>query len=127
MNKRDPRPTDEQIADAIEIISICAPIYDDQGGMWFSRNRNIADARFVDYGACRSFAIAARALPHLKEELKRTARNRDMWKGQCERQAARLMKLHEALRQIANGDGFYGAQAREYKQIAQEALGHEHS
>lgn len=29
---------------------------------------------------------------------------------------------HEALQQIAAGDGYYGAQAREYKQIAQAAL-----
>ena len=29
---------------------------------------------------------------------------------------------HEALQQIAAGNGYYGAQAREYKQIAQSAL-----
>lgn len=33
----------------------------------------------------------------LMEILARTERNRDMWKGQCERQAAQLTKLHAAL------------------------------
>ena len=33
---------------------------------------------------------AADLLERLRSELARTERNRDMWKGQCERQAARL-------------------------------------
>lgn len=93
----DPRPSDQQIADAIDILSICAPIRDIQGGMWFSHNHNFADATFVDYGACRSFGVAARALPYLKDEGEQTARNRDMWKGQCERQAEQLTKMRSAL------------------------------
>lgn len=36
---------------------------------------------------------AAGALESLTEEAERTARNRDMWKGQCERQAAELGAL----------------------------------
>jgi hypothetical protein len=55
----------EELADAIEIISMCLPISDIQGGMWFGRNHNMADATFADYGACRAFAVAARALPNL--------------------------------------------------------------
>jgi hypothetical protein len=31
--------------------------------MWFNRNNNFPDATFVDYGACRAFAVAARMLP----------------------------------------------------------------
>jgi len=54
--------TPERIADAIEIISMCFPIRDIQGGMWFGHNHNFADATFVDYGVCRAFAVAARAL-----------------------------------------------------------------
>lgn len=34
----------------------------------------------------------------------------------------RIGKLEEALRKIANGEGAYGAQAHEYKQIARAAL-----
>ena len=30
--------------------------------------------------------------------------------------------LRDALEKIANGDGYYGEQAREYKQIAKDAL-----
>ena len=36
---------------------------------------------------------AAGTLDRLDEEAARTARNRDMWKGQCERQAAELEAL----------------------------------
>ena len=35
----------------------------------------------------------------------------------------RIATLETALRQIANGDGYYGAQAKEYKDIARAALG----
>ena len=34
-------------------------------------------------------------------------------------------KLRQALQEIANGEGAYGAQAFEYKQIARAALGEE--
>jgi hypothetical protein len=80
--RRDPRPSDWEIADAIEILSMCEPICDIQGGMWFSRNHNLADATFVDYGACRAFARAARALPHLVDErASLLAKNADLIKA----------------------------------------------
>lgn len=60
------RHTADEMQYAAEIISICGPIRDYQGGMWFGHNHNFADATFVDYGACRAFAVAARMLaPHL--------------------------------------------------------------
>ena len=34
-----------------------------------------------------------------REEEERTARNRDMWKGQCERQAEQLTAMHSLLRE----------------------------
>lgn len=34
-----------------------------------------------------------------------------------------IEKMRTALEQIANGEGYYGAQAREYKEIAKAALG----
>ena len=52
---------------AIEIIGMCEPIRCHQGGMWFGRNHNFADATFVDYGAADAFAVAARELPRLVE------------------------------------------------------------
>lgn len=58
----DATHTPTEIANAIEIISMCAPIRDVQGGMWFGNNANFADATFVDYGACGAFAVAARML-----------------------------------------------------------------
>lgn len=39
----------------------------------------------------------AAEIARLKEELARTERNRDMWKGQVERQAERLADTHAAL------------------------------
>ena len=33
-----------------------------------------------------------------------------------------VARLREALRQIASGEGYYGAQASEYKSIARQAL-----
>ena len=55
---------------AVDIIGMCEPIRCHQGGMWFSRNHNFADATFVDYGAADAFAVAAKALPGLVEALK---------------------------------------------------------
>lgn len=63
--------TREKLADTIEILDLCKPIRDHQGGMWFNRNHNFADATFVDYGACRAFAIAARAFPELVAALEK--------------------------------------------------------
>lgn len=54
---------------AIDILSMCKPIRCDQGGMWFGRNHNFADATFVDYGAADAFAVAAKALPDLVKTL----------------------------------------------------------
>jgi hypothetical protein len=57
--------TERTLQDEIEILSMCEPIRDHQGGIWMGRNEQIADATFVDYGACRAFARAARELPKL--------------------------------------------------------------
>lgn len=54
---------------AVDIIGMCEPIRCVQGGMWFNRNRNFADATFVDYGAADAFAVAAKALPALVKTL----------------------------------------------------------
>lgn len=63
--------SDRTLRDEIEIIEMCLPIRDHQGGLWFGHNNNFADATFVDYGACRAFAAAARALPDLVKVLER--------------------------------------------------------
>jgi len=55
---------------AIDIIGMCEPIRCHQGGMWFGRNHNFADATFVDYGAADAFAVAARSFPALVNALK---------------------------------------------------------
>lgn len=55
---------------AIDIIGMCEPIRCHQGGMWFGRNQNFADATFVDYGAADAFAVAAKALPDLVKALR---------------------------------------------------------
>jgi hypothetical protein len=54
---------------AVDIIGMCEPIRCHQGGMWFGRNNNFADATFVDYGAADAFAVAAKALPDLVSAL----------------------------------------------------------
>lgn len=54
---------------AIDIIGMCEPIRCVQGGMWFNRNQEFADATFVDYGAADAFAVAAKALPSLVKTL----------------------------------------------------------
>ena len=59
---------------AIDIISMCEPIRCVQGGMWFSRNHNYADATFADYGAADAFAVAAKALPDLVKALREAER-----------------------------------------------------
>jgi hypothetical protein len=58
---------------AVDIISMCEPIRCVQGGMWFNRNHNFADATFVDYGAADAFAVAAKALPALVKALEQIA------------------------------------------------------
>lgn len=63
--------TDHRSLDwAIDILGMCEPIRCHQGGMWFGRNHNFADATFVDYGAADAFAVAAKALPDLVNALK---------------------------------------------------------
>lgn len=53
----------------------------------------------------------ATELERMRAEGERTARNRDMWKGQCERQAAELQRLRSAIAAVfdtldgANKDG----------------------
>jgi hypothetical protein len=54
---------------AVEIIGMCEPIRCVQGGMWFGRNHNFADATFVDYGAADAFAVAAKTFPALVKAL----------------------------------------------------------
>ena len=54
---------------AADIIGMCEPIRCVQGGMWFNRNYNFADATFVDYGAADAFAVAAKALPSFVKAL----------------------------------------------------------
>jgi hypothetical protein len=54
---------------AIDILGMCEPIRCHQGGMWFGRNQNFADATFVDYGAADAFAVAARELPKMAKSL----------------------------------------------------------
>jgi len=43
-----------------------------------------------------TFEAMVAQIAKLQEELDRTLRNRDMWKGQCERQAAQLTELHSS-------------------------------
>lgn len=66
----DPENLDHRTLDwAVDIIGMCDPIRCIQGGMWFGRNHNLADATFVDYGAADAFAVAANALPALLKAL----------------------------------------------------------
>jgi hypothetical protein len=58
---------------AVDIIRMCEPIRCVQGGMWFNRNHNFADATFVDYGAADAFAVAAKALSVLVKALEQIA------------------------------------------------------
>lgn len=56
--------------------------------------------------------LAAAELERLRAQVadaERTARNRDMWKGQCERQAARLERLHAVSRLALRAADTYGA------------------
>jgi hypothetical protein len=67
--------TDHRSLDwAIEIIGMCEPIRCVQGGIWFGRNNNFADAAFVDYGAADAFAVAGKALPDLVKALREAER-----------------------------------------------------
>lgn len=65
MTDRDTSMDHRTVDWAVEIIGMCEPIRCIQGGMWFGRNRNMADATFVDYGAADAFAVAAKSLPAL--------------------------------------------------------------
>lgn len=55
-------------------------------------------------------------------EMSRLEAERDSARGEMERLAAERDVLRAALSRIALGDGYYGAQAREYKQVARAAL-----
>lgn len=70
----DTRPDHRTIDWAVNIIGMCEPIRCVQGGMWFGRNHNFADATFVDYGAADAFAVAAKALPELVNALREAER-----------------------------------------------------
>lgn len=48
-------------------------------------------------------ATLLRALTEAQERAERAERNRDMWKGQCERQAERLTVLNHAVAEISRG------------------------
>lgn len=48
------------------------------------------------------------------------------FKGHPGDMAVEIERLRSALAKIAAGDGYYGAQAHEYKNIAREALGEPH-
>ena len=48
-------------------------------------------------------ATLLRALDDAQERAERAERNRDMWKGQCERQAERLTVLNRAVAEISRG------------------------
>ena len=46
----------------------------------------------------------------------------DDWAWHFEEVRAEVVRYQTALHNIATGEGYYGAQAREYKNIAREAL-----
>ena len=56
--------------DELEILSMCFPIRDVSGGLWFGRNNNFPDATFQDWGAGRAFARAAKEFPRLLAALR---------------------------------------------------------
>lgn len=68
-------------------------------------------------GLAKELLAQAAEIVRLADERDRTARNRDMWKAMSERQAARLTKLHEALRACADA-----RMPGEARRIALEAL-----
>jgi hypothetical protein len=55
-------PVDDCMREHLQVASMCLPIREYQGGMWFGQNHNLADATFVDYGASRSFAAIVSAM-----------------------------------------------------------------
>jgi hypothetical protein len=70
----------------------------------------------------QSFVPAGLALVHRWDLI--TLMNQLVWRtAQSESRLQRLDKAQEALRKIAAGEGYYGAQARELKNIARQALG----
>lgn len=57
----------------------------------------------ADRKACwAEFKVQGRMLDEIKAENERIARNRDMWKGQVERQAEELTRLRKALTECAD-------------------------
>ena len=55
-------PVDEAMREHLSIASMCLPIREYQGGMWFGRNDEFPDATFRDFGACRSFSAIVSAM-----------------------------------------------------------------
>lgn len=56
-----------------------------------------ANASFIAH-ARSDIPFLLSALDELKVKLERTERNRDMWRGQCERQAKKLAEIRETSR-----------------------------
>ena len=56
--------SDEEIAEAIELIKMATPArsYPGTGGLWFGQNRNLADASFDDWGLARAVAAIMNAI-----------------------------------------------------------------
>ena len=76
--------------------------------------RDAAEHDFETKGAAAHYVSAVEASKALKdwlgsnalailEHIERVERNRDMWKGQCERQAERLTVLNHAVAEISRG------------------------
>ncbi len=89
---------------AVNIIGMCEPIRCVQGGMWFGRNNNFADATFVDYGAADAFAVAAKALPELVKALEKVrSYNVDIAAGRINyRPHDHIQVIDEALAAVGN-------------------------
>lgn len=57
--------------------------------------REIAELKAQEAELCTLYGLAQAECKKMREELERTANNRDMWKSQCERQADELRKLRK--------------------------------
>jgi hypothetical protein len=77
--------------------------------------REVERLKAINRGAVVCVGDAARQAEFLGDECYELG-------GKIARLAAERDRLAEALRKIATGDGVYGMQAHEYKQIARAAL-----
>lgn len=94
----------------------CGAIYDDDEACICSDPKDKTEAVYLD-------------VKHLENmyELMKTVNDRNMKEkhslaARVKTLEAENSKLRTALKQIALGDGYYGAQAKEYKEIARKAL-----